>query len=114
MNHEARSIRTFDSAVGAIRVRDGETFALLLDASGAVGYEWRAAIDSRYLVLEAHYFQTEDKAPGAAGRERLVFRAVRAGRCDLALVYGRAWDNETRDRKDLIVDIESLHKEMNT
>jgi predicted secreted protein len=73
-------MRTFEGSATTIRVQVGEIFALALEAQPTSGYTWQATVDSQYLALEEQRFEPGGPALGAAGRERLVFRALQAGR----------------------------------
>ena len=96
----------FDESTDEIRVRAGETFALSLAANPTTGYTWRAEADDRCLALVEQRFEAGGGALGAAGRERLVFRAVQPGRCRLDLTYARPWEGAPRRRQTIAVEIE--------
>jgi predicted secreted protein len=98
-------MNTYEGTETTIQVRAGTTFVLALDAHPTAGYTWQATMDDRYLALEDRQFEPGASAPGAAGRERLVFRALQAGRCELQLAYGRPWEKEARERRTVTVEI---------
>lgn len=100
-------IRTFAPPIEAIRVVAGEWFSLSLPAQPTAGYSWQADVDSAYLALEAQRFEPGGPALGAAGRERLVFRALQPGRCELGLTYGRPWEPEPLEQQTVDIEIQS-------
>jgi predicted secreted protein len=84
-------MNTYEGTETTIQVRAGTTFVLALDAHPTAGY---AGLCGR-----------GGWPPAAAGRERLVFRALQAGRCELQLAYGRPWEKEARERRTVTVEI---------
>jgi predicted secreted protein len=99
-------MRTFDESARSIRVAQGEAFALELQAQPTSGYAWRAAADDRYLALLEQRFQPADRRVGSASRERLVFRALRPGRCEVVLIYQRAGEPRAHAERTMTVEIE--------
>jgi inhibitor of cysteine peptidase len=98
-------MRRYDSTEKVIPVAVGETFAVALEGNPSTGYTWQADVDARYLEQIAQEFEPAGVGVGAAGHEVCRFRALRAGKTRIALVYQRPWDREPRDTKQLEVVI---------
>ena len=83
----------------AIRVAVGDRFAVELAGNPSTGYTWQVGVDDRLLELLGQEFEPGGEGVGAAGVEVFLFRAVAAGKTEIACAYRRPWDTESRDTK---------------
>ncbi len=78
--------RTVDLAMGQV-------MELRLEENPTTGFRWSVVSDGAPACeVVASRFQAKGTAPGRGGEHAWQFRAVRAGECDIELLYRRAWD----------------------
>lgn len=78
-------------------VEVGEEFLITLDANPTAGYSWEAAYDKSFIVLRSKDFVAEKVRPnvvGAGGKEVFTFAALRAGKTEITMRYGRSWESK--------------------
>jgi predicted secreted protein len=86
--------RTFSKNDRIIRVRPGERFAILLDATPTAGYEWQANVRGESVELADASLAPGTEGLGAAASQRFEFRSKEAGRSEIELVLARPWEKK--------------------
>jgi len=78
-----------------VQLKKGQTLIVTLEANPTTGYSWEVAepLDEQVLrQVGEPEFKAESEALGAGGVQTLRFKAVKAGRTILKLVYHRPWE----------------------
>lgn len=82
-----------DQSGAHVTVAPGDRVVIRVEENAATGYQWSATSVSGPLEQEAHeLIPPEDAAPGAAGRRRVVFRALERGQGAVELSLQRPWE----------------------
>ena len=76
---QAQSVQRFSDPAEPIRVRAGETFAIVLAGNPTTGYTWQAETDTPALELLGQQFEAGKGSVGAGGQEVLHFQAQQPG-----------------------------------
>ena len=98
----AEKVLTEKQNGGTVMLRKGDTVSLVLASNGTTGFEWQVARLPRFLIeVSSGYAEPKQTAgsptiAGAAGQQRFVFRATRAGRDTLVLAYRQSWERGQR------------------
>ena len=90
-------MRLTESDAGrTIDVKSGETIEIALPENRTTGYRWGVeSIDQTVCAIVADEFRAPAQpVPGASGTHLWQFKALRAGQCDIALAYRRAWETD--------------------
>lgn len=86
---------TVYTAGQTIETEAGAEFTIALDSNPTTGYSWNFAeeLDPERLTLVDSRFQpSSTQRKGAGGTQFWTFRALRAGRTEIALKYFRTWE----------------------
>lgn len=78
-----------------IEVKAGEEFSIALASNRTTGYQWRLVTPLDEQIVQAvgsEYVAPAGGRPGAGGKEVWTFRAVGAGKTEIALQYLRPWE----------------------
>jgi inhibitor of cysteine peptidase len=92
-------MQRFDDPTQVSCVAVGELFAISLAGNPTTGYTWQAEANAQYLELVGQSFELGGAGAGAGGHEVFRFRAVNAGKAEVAFEYRRPWGGEARDTK---------------
>ncbi len=79
----------------AVSLSEGQDLFVTLTSNASTGYSWSYQSSTSGVVGpvgEVEYIQDGPAMPGAGGRERFRFTALRAGRTSLAFQYRQQWD----------------------
>ena len=95
-----------------IDVSVDDTFTIELEANPSTGYSWELAgpLDEAIVVsLGSDHEAGDSDAVGAAGTQKLSFRAVGEGTTTIALQYVRPWETDVApaQTQDFTVNVSS-------
>jgi inhibitor of cysteine peptidase len=77
----------------------GQVMELRLGENPTTGFRWQLKSDGGpACALEGDTFQPKAAAPGGGGEHSWQFRGVRAGDCEIELLYRRRWENAPASR----------------
>ena len=88
---------TIPSGGDRIKVKSGDTFEVKLESQVATGYRWQLSedLDARYFELvETKYEPAKEDVDGSLDTEIWIFKALRAGKTNIHLLYNPAWQQE--------------------
>jgi inhibitor of cysteine peptidase len=92
-----------------IQVQAGQKFSLKFVTSPGTGYSWELAtpIDEKMVTI----LETKNEAPdsgllGASEYEIWIFRALTAGRTEIALKYVRPWEKDANPVKKHVFKVQ--------
>jgi inhibitor of cysteine peptidase len=81
---------------GQVEVTAGESFTVTLGSNPTTGFQWseEAQIsDTGVLKQTGHEFiPPEEAIPGAGGKEKWTFEALKAGTATVSMEYSRPWE----------------------
>ena len=72
----------------------GEAFEISLRGNPSTGYRWEPQFDSTLLSLIDRRYQSAQRKTGSAGLEILNFRALKAGKTEIAVILKRQWEKD--------------------
>lgn len=97
------------SAPGSLAGELGKGVDLALEANPTTGYSWMVKRLPASLILESgDYGQSQDCPPGAVGcGGTFTYRFIgqKVGQDKLVLIYGRPWDKDSWETKEIQVQI---------
>ena len=94
---------------GSFALASGGELTVELPSNPSTGYGWQVVGSSLGGVLEsggASEFVADSSLVGAAGIEKLHFRAAKAGSATLRLEYKRPWETTATPEKTYAVTVE--------
>jgi len=80
-----------------IMVEKGDEFAIVLESNPTTGYQWELAdeLDEEIVhLVKTEYIEPDTELMGAAGEEKLTFKAEGLGNTTITLAYIRPWEEE--------------------
>jgi inhibitor of cysteine peptidase len=100
-------VETYDDEGQGIDTGVNQQFVIALGSNPSTGYGWEASYDETMLELVEKIYKAEVKSGlvGGGGVEYFRFKALKAGRTAVTLVYKRAWEEEVVDQKVFAVHI---------
>ena len=102
-------VKTYTDSGRTIDVGVNQEFVIALGSNPTTGYSWQESYDETVLELvEKTYEQGEEAEQGlvgAGGVELFRFKALKAGKTEITLVYKRPWEEEIAEQKVFTVDI---------
>ncbi|MFC1902551.1 protease inhibitor I42 family protein [Chloroflexota bacterium] len=105
----AGGAETYTDPGQAISIGVGEEFIIALGSNPTTGYSWQASHDETMVKLLSSDCEmgeaAKEGAVGAGGTELFQFKALKAGKTEITLVYKRPWEKDTIDQKVFRVNI---------
>ena len=105
----AGGIKTYTDSAQTINISTNQTFIIALESNPTTGYSWQASYYESILELVGKSYETNEKANqsvvGAGGVEYFQFKALKAGKTEITLVYKRPWEEESLYQKVFTVII---------
>ena len=99
----AGGVKAYTDSAQTINISTNQTFIIALDSNPTTGYSWQANYDESLLELVGKSYETNEQANqgvvGAGGVEYFQFKALKAGKTEVTLVYQRPWEEEPIDQK---------------
>jgi inhibitor of cysteine peptidase len=108
-------VKEYRDPANLIEVEVGEEFAIVLESNQTTGYQWELAeeLDTEIVVLvKTEYEAPDTEVMGAAGEEKLTFKAEKLGDTSITLAYVRPWEEEgTEEHMSTEEEAESTEEE---
>jgi len=105
----AGGVKTYTDSGQTLDIGTNQEFVIALDSNPTTGYSWQASYDESILELVGKSYElgkeAKQGAVGAGGVEYFQFKALKAGKTEITLVYKRPWEEETIDQKVFTVNI---------
>ena len=105
----AGGVKAYTDSAQTINISTNQTFIIALDSNPTTGYSWQASYDESRLELVGKSYETNEQANqgvvGAGGVEYFQFKALKAGKTEVTLVYQRPWEEQSIDQKVFTVKI---------
>ena len=102
-------VKTYTDSGQTLDIGTNQEFVIALDSNPTTGYSWQASYDESILELVGKSYElgkeAKQGAVGAGGVEYFQFKALKAGKTEITLVYKRPWEEETLDQKVFTVNI---------
>ena len=102
-------VKTYTDSGQAISIGVNQEFIIALGSNPTTGYGWQESHDEAVLELVEKTYEPGEKAKqgvvGAGGVEFFRFKALKAGKTEITLVYKRPWEEEAIDQKVFTVTI---------
>ena len=96
-------VKTYTDSGQTINIGTNQEFIIALDSNPTTGYSWQASYDESVLELVGKSYEMGEEAKqgvvGAGGVEYFQFKALKAGKTEITLVYKRPWEDEPIDQK---------------
>jgi inhibitor of cysteine peptidase len=89
----------------SFEVKIGEEFTIKLESNPTTGYKWQPIFDDSVLTLISTDFISISNRPGASGMQRFNFKALKANRTSIKMVYKRGWEKEHIKEKEFSVNV---------
>jgi inhibitor of cysteine peptidase len=83
--------------VDTIKAAVDKTFVITMDANATTGYEWQLAgsiDDSLIGLVRSEYVPHKTGLVGSGGKSIWTFKAIRAGKAQIAFKYVRPWEKD--------------------
>ena len=78
-----------------IKVKNGDTFSVVLHSNPTTGYSWQVDFDSNYVRLtDSGYVTSNPILIGSSGNETFEFLAVKSGQTEITFSYMRPWESK--------------------
>jgi inhibitor of cysteine peptidase len=105
----AGGVKTYADSGQTINTGVNQEFVIALDSNPTTGYSWQESYDESMLELVAKSYepgkQAQQGVVGAGGVEYFQFKALKAGKIEITLVYQRPWEEEPIDQKMFTINI---------
>jgi len=76
----------------SITATKGSQFVVELAANPSTGYSWQAAPNDTVELVSSKQVSAKGAAPGAAGEQRMTFKATKLGASTLEFSYARSFE----------------------
>jgi inhibitor of cysteine peptidase len=83
----------------------GEEIMIRINSNPTTGYRWQPQYDDNILDLNSHDFVPVSEMIGSSGVERFRFKARKAGKTSVKMIYKRPWDNIPQDKREFSVTV---------
>ena len=101
--------KTYTDSGQTINISVNQEFVITLGSNPTTGYSWQESYDDAVLELVEKTYKPGEKAKqgavGAGGVEFFRFKALKAGKTEITLVYKRPWEENTIDLKVFTVTV---------
>jgi inhibitor of cysteine peptidase len=77
----------------SVSVKIGETVKITLESNPTTGYQWTAEVDTEFMNILKDGFTPDSGLLGAGGTQEFEFQALKAGKTQLVMKYGRSWES---------------------
>ncbi|NYT00309.1 MAG: protease inhibitor I42 family protein [Methanocellales archaeon] len=78
-----------------IKVKNGDTFSVVLPSNPTTGYRWEVNFDFNYVQLtDSSYVTSNPVLVGSSGNETFEFLAVKSGETEMTFYYSRPWESK--------------------
>ncbi|MDH5695203.1 MAG: protease inhibitor I42 family protein [Dehalococcoidia bacterium] len=105
----ACGIKTYKDSGQTISIGVDQEFVIALGSNPTTGYGWQESHDETILELVEQRYEPGEEAEqgvvGAGGVEYFRFKALKAGKTQITLVYKRPFEEEFLEQKVFTVDI---------
>jgi len=105
----AGGVKTYTDPEQTINIGVNQEFIIALGSNPTTGFTWHRSHDATMLeFIEKTYKPSEEAEQGligAGGTEYFRFKALKAGKTEITMVYKRPWEEETIDQKVFTVNI---------
>jgi len=105
----AGGIKTYTDPEQTINISVNQEFIIALDSNPTTGFTWHRSHDATILELIEKTYEPSEEAEqgliGAGGTEYFRFKALKAGKTEITMVYKRPWEEEIIDQKVFTVNI---------
>ena len=102
-------VKTYTDSGQTISAGVNQEFVISLGSNPTTGYSWQESYDEAVLELVEKTYEWGEEAEqglvGAGGVEFFRFKALKAGKTEITLVYKRTWEEGIADQKVFTVDI---------
>ena len=107
-------VKTYTDSGQTINIGTNQEFIIALASNPTTGYSWQASYDETMVELvEARYEipemekheRVKQGIVGGSGVEYFQFKALKAGKSEITLVYKRPWEEESLYQKVFTVII---------
>ena len=100
-------VETYTDPGQTIDISVNQEFVIALGSNPTTGYSWQASYDQSILELVEKIYKEEAKqgVVGAGGVEYFRFKALKAERTKITLVYKRPWETEILEQKVFTLNI---------
>jgi inhibitor of cysteine peptidase len=92
----------------SITATKGSQFVVELQANPSTGYSWQAAPNDTVQLVSSKQVSAEGAAPGAAGEQRMTFKAVKKGASTLQFSYARSFEPDEPPANTATFDLEVI------
>jgi len=104
------AVKTYTDSGQAIDIGVNQEFVIALGANPTTGYDWEVSLDETILELVEKTYKLPEEAEhevvGAGGVDYFRFKALKAGKTEITVVYKRSWEETGIDQKLFTVNIE--------
>jgi inhibitor of cysteine peptidase len=90
-------VETYTNPGQTISIGTNQQFVIALGSNPTTGYSWQESHDATTIELVEKIYKEEAKegVVGAGGVEYFRFKALKAGKTEITLVYKRPWEEPT-------------------
>lgn len=90
-----------------LSISKGQVFRIQLPSNPTTGYDWHMdKINLRYFrFINSGFSHSTRKLVGAPGKKWFEFKALRAGNCNLRLLYYRSWEGKRKAAKEYTLSL---------
>jgi len=85
---------TQDNLADVIKIKNGESFSVILESNPTTGYMWETEYDKNYIQFIDRRFvlSSDEQVVGAGGSEIFNFVAIKSGETEIVFSYLRSWE----------------------
>ena len=86
-----------------IETQTGEAFTITLKANLTTGYQWqlaKPAEEGAVQLISSEYSADKTGLAGSGGKQVWVFKALKAGKSNIAFQYVRPWEKDSPPEKE--------------
>ena len=76
----------------SISIKVGETVKMTLESNPTTGYQWDAGIEPEFLTIVNEDYISSSDLLGAGGVQVFEFKALKTGKTNITMYYGRSWE----------------------
>ena len=104
----ASEVKTYTDSGQSIGISANQQFVIALGSNPTTGYSWQESYDDTMLELVEKTYKPGEAAEqgvvGAGGVEYFRFKALKAGKTEINMVYKRPWEKEAIEQKTFTVN----------
>ncbi len=76
----------------SISIDVGETVKMKIESNPTTGYYWTAKVEPEFVNIVNEDYLSDSNLIGAGGIQEFDFKAVKAGKTNIVMEYGRSWE----------------------